>query len=125
MLDKQKEQYDESIPSVTSWVETNFVEPLLQLQWLLDGIYPEALNYEIEWKRKALIRPTDLAAIANAAMTLKALGFGGEALITLLQRFLPGIDVRTALEAGGTDLAAPNETADAMDNLDHDANALD
>ncbi len=117
VLDKQKEQYDEELSPITEWIETDIVKPLLERQWLLDGILPEGLGYEIEWQPKTKLSSQDLLNVSQAALTLRTLGFGDEAIVSILQRFLPGIDVRAALNAGTN---APNEAsasrlADEMD----------
>ncbi len=120
VLEAQGQQYIEELGSITEWVETELVIPLLERQWLLDGILPEGLEYEVEWQTKAKLSAADLLAVAQAALTLRTLGFGPEAIISILQRFLPGIDVRAALEAG---VNAPNESdadrlAQEMDDLE-------
>ncbi len=117
VLDKQKEQYDEELSPITEWIETDIVKPVLERQWLLDGIVPEGLGYEIEWQPKTKLSSQDLLNVSQAALTLRTLGFGDEAILSILQRFLPGIDVRAALAAGTN---APNEAdttrlADEMD----------
>lgn len=97
VLEKQKDQYDSTLPNINSWVEDQIVKPILELQWLLDGILPDGLNYEIEWNPKATVSGKDLKFIADAVLALKAIGFDDEALISILQRYMPTVDVRATL----------------------------
>jgi len=92
VLEEQKAQYERALESVTQWVEAELVAPLLELQWLLKGFYPEALEYEVVWKSKYPLTAKDLADLADAILKLRALGLGDEVVFSLLSQFLPGID---------------------------------
>lgn len=115
VLDKQKEEYDEELPPITAWVEREFVKPLLDLQWLLDGILPEGLEYEIGWKAKQAFKPEALSKIADAILRLKAAGVSPLIIPLLLGQFLPGIDLDSLIALPDAD--APARTADAADSL--------
>lgn len=93
VLEKQKEQYDESLQTLQEWVTDQIVRPLVETEWLLHGILPEHLTYDVIWKRKRVITPKDLRDLGEAALRLKQLGWDDQALRTLMQEFLPGIDL--------------------------------
>ena len=119
VLDAKKEQYDEALPSITQWVEDEFVKPLVERQWLLDGIVPEGVKYEIEWQNKAWVSAKDLLDVANAATALRTAfpTIPEETLISILQRFLPGIDVHKVMDAVQNDPASktnPTPSASQM-----------
>lgn len=87
----QKEQYDETLPQVREWITAQLLKPLLELQWLLAGILPDQLEYEITWAPKSNTTPQDIEAIAGAAAQLQALGIPAETIATIISPFLPGI----------------------------------
>lgn len=93
VLEKQADQYGRALEGVTEWVADQFVEPLLERQWLLAGILPEGLDYELQWKSKESLSAVDLRDVADAALRLKALGLPDEVLLNLLMKFLPGVDL--------------------------------
>jgi hypothetical protein len=102
VLEKQKEQYDESIPVLQTWVTDEIVRPLLELEWLLHGIWPANLDYEIQWKRKQTLKPADVAALADAALRLRALNWPEEIVIEILSLFISGVDLSAIVEATQT-----------------------
>lgn len=91
VIEHQKEQYDETLAEVRSWVADQFVRPLLNLQWLLFGILPESLEYEIKWPTKQQVTPQSLEAITKAALNLQLLGAGPEVIFAMLSMFIPGL----------------------------------
>jgi len=100
VLAQQKEQYDEAVPNVTGWVEGQFVRPLLELQWLLQGIWPGSLEYEVIWASKKVPTPGDVRDLADALVRLKATGlFSEELLLGVAATVLPNLDVAEALAA--------------------------
>ena len=93
VLEQQKEQYDESLAALQTWVTDELVKPLVELEWLLHGIWPGGLDYEVQWHKKQVLKPTDLKDLAEAALRLRALGLSDQAVWTLLEQFLPGVDI--------------------------------
>jgi hypothetical protein len=92
IIDEQKEQYDEALDSVADWVKDQFIIPLLELQWLLKGILPEDVDYEISRPIKAIVKPADILQIAQAAQIMRTLPlFTDQVIATVVARFLPGI----------------------------------
>lgn len=75
VLDQQKEQYDETLDAVVKWVVAQMITPLLELQWLLKGILPEDVDYDISRPTKAIVKPSDILQIAQAAQILRTLRF--------------------------------------------------
>jgi hypothetical protein len=91
VLAEQKEQYDETLDSVVGWVKEQIVEPLLHTQWLLLGILPETVEYKITRPSKAVVKPSDILQIAQAAQALRALNVPEEVISLVLAQFLPGV----------------------------------
>jgi hypothetical protein len=114
VLEEQSEQYRRALEQITQWVEDELVVPLLERQWLLAGILPEGLDYEIIWKIKSSLTAADLRDAADAALRLMALGLGQEAVFEILGKFLPGIDLsalasETEAARMGAEIGAANE----------------
>jgi len=93
VLREQKDQYDEELDPITQWVEDDLLAPLLERQWLLLGMWPDSLNYEIEWTQKGKLQAADIRDVSDAALRLRALGFSDGVIYSVLTRFLPGIDL--------------------------------
>jgi hypothetical protein len=78
------------------------VRPLLERQWLLLGIWPEGLEYEIKWASKKSLTATTLKEIAAAGVQLKALGWPDEVIVDILAPLIPNFEaaaLKTALAA--------------------------
>lgn len=115
VLQKQKEQYDEAIPGLRQWVEDEIVTPLLQLQWLLMGIWPENLDYTIKWKSKRTLTPKDVQMLADAALKLRALLPRPDMVWEVLAQFFPGLDLTKVMEqVGANEPEAGNANADRI-----------
>jgi hypothetical protein len=92
VLDEQQQQYERTLESMTEWLQAQIVEPMLRLEWLLAGILPESLDYEIVWKAKQPFTAGNLKAAAEAGLALQALGYDPIAVHAMLTRFMPGLD---------------------------------
>lgn len=93
VLEEQQTQYNRAIEQITEWVEAEFVRPLLERQWLLLGILPEGLDYELEWMSKDPLTAKDISDVADAVLRLQAAGVDGETINSLIRRFLPGVQL--------------------------------
>lgn len=93
VLGEKKEEYDETLDDGREWLSEEFLKPLLELQWLLKGIYPVDLKYEIVWRKAKSLTPVMLRDLADALMRLRVLGVKEELIQSLLATFVPGIDI--------------------------------
>lgn len=100
VLDEQSEQYNRACEEMSRWTSEQIVRPLIKRQWLLKGVWPAALQWEVEWASK---EPLTAAAFGEAAKALAALKVTGlvsdETLLRLFSRFVPDFDVETELAA--------------------------
>jgi len=101
VLDKQKEQYDETLEALRPWTEKEILQPLFELAWLLAGILPSTLTVIYHWETKRVLQAVDVRDIADAAVRLRALGLPDAAITTVLQKFLPDLDWETLLQPAG------------------------
>jgi hypothetical protein len=100
VLEQKKEQYEETLGAVRKWVHGNIIKPLVELQWLLKGIYPDALTWEVQWKTKKEPAPADLQALGAFVTAMKASGLlTDETLIRFLGTVLPDFDVEAEIKA--------------------------
>ena len=117
ILEEQAKQYRENLEQIKAWAEDEIVVPLLERQWLLAGILPEGLDYEIVWQAKETLSATDLVQVVDAAMRMRILGVRDDLVAQVLARFLP-VDVDTDdLFAGYGEADSPERLAAAMDAL--------
>ena len=113
VLDPQKEQYQNALEGLTPWVEAEIVRPILERQWLLAGIWPAGLKYEIKWKSRGALTAAALKDIGAAVISLRAAGVPEAAIWTILERFLPGIDFSVLAQQPGGGANAPADAAPA------------
>jgi len=114
VLQKQKEQYDETLPVLQVWVTDQIVRPLLELEWMLHGIWPAHLDYEIQWKRKQTLTPDSLAKLTDAALRMRAMGLPDEVIAELLSMFITDVDLSSLTEAGGWSEAGTQDVGGAV-----------
>lgn len=109
VLEEQKGQYDRALEQVASWVITQFVTPLLELQWLLLGIWPGDLEYSITPAAKETLTAEMVVTAAEAILKLKATRLFDEPTLLKMFTMLVPIDEElaakalAALEAGRPD----------------------
>lgn len=120
ILDEQKEQYDGVKESLSQWLNEEILRPLIERQWLLLGIWPDSLDWDIEWAAKDSLTPDALLKAAQAITALGASGkFTDETIIRIFSRFIPEFDAEAEIAA----LKAKQEQ-DMADELDRiEANA--
>lgn len=99
ILEDKREQYLESLESVTEWAEDQIIKPLLEMQMLLAGIWPEAVDYEIVWAPKKTLTPAMLNSVAEAGLKLRSLGWPDDIIVDVLAPMLPGVDIEAVKQA--------------------------
>lgn len=89
VLGEKKAQYDETLDDVRAWTADELIKPIVERQWLLAGILPESLTYEVQWATKRNLTPADMQAVAEAALRFRVLGWPDEKIWQVLSQFLP------------------------------------
>jgi hypothetical protein len=92
ILGEKKEEYDESLDDGREWLTDEFIKPLLERQWLLMGILPASVQYEIIWRTAKPLTPADLRDLADAISRLRLLGVKDEILQQLMALFIRNVD---------------------------------
>lgn len=93
VLGEKKEEYEETLEDGREWLTEDFVKRLVELQWMLKGILPANLKYEIVWRKAKTLTPTGLRDLADALMRLRVLGVKEELIQSLAAQFIPGVDL--------------------------------
>jgi len=93
ILGEKKEQYDEVLNQGREWTTIEIIQPLLERQWLMQGILPASVDYKIIWRKAKSITPADLRDLADAGSRLKVLGVKDEIIQLLMASFLRDVDV--------------------------------
>lgn len=100
ILEQKQTQYEDAIESVQGWLETEILLPLLERQWLMLGIWPDALVTTFQWKQKKRPTPAGLKDMAAFAASIKAAGLLTDAtLLHMLSTVLPDFDVDAEIAA--------------------------
>ena len=100
VLAEKKEQYGETLGAVRAWLEWDLIRPILERQWLFLGIWPDALEVDVQWKDKKEASATELAEMARFAATVKAGGLlTTPTLLRIMATRLPDFDVDAELLA--------------------------
>jgi hypothetical protein len=93
ILGEKKEQYEEILNQGREWTSLEILQPLLERQWMLQGIYPANVDYKIIWRKAKSLSPADLRDLADAGSRLKLLGVKDEIIQLLMASFLRDVDV--------------------------------
>lgn len=111
ILEQKQEQYDRALESISDWVIDQLIDPILRVQWLLAGVWPEGLTYEIRQAYKKPLTADEVVATADALNKLKATGlFSDEMLIEMGSMMLPHVDAeRAKAELQAAMAARPDE----------------
>ena len=133
VLKEQAAQYERALETVSQWVTAQLLVPLFERAWLLQGICPDNLSYEVVWAVKQAITAELLTAAADAVIKLKATGvFDTETLLNFIAQIVPGINVQDVLDRVEKMQAEEQAKRDyfsriiqSQDNLDDEENQDD
>jgi hypothetical protein len=117
VVEHQKEQYDETLTEVQKWVVSQFIRPILEIEWLLNGILPETVKYSVKWPPKKQFTPEDLEKVARAALALRSLDMPVETWAKIIGRFFPDIDPEMLLPEAGALIADQERLASIAGKL--------
>lgn len=92
ILGDKKEEYEETLSQGREWLTDQFIKPLLEREWLLQGILPENVDYEILWRTAKPLTPADLRDLGDALMKYKLLGVDDEIVKQLAASYLRNVD---------------------------------
>lgn len=102
ILGEKKDQYDEILNQGREWATLSIIKPLLERQWLLQGILPANVKYQIIWRKARSLTPESLRNLGDGLMRLRVLGVKEEVISTLLASFLRDVDAEI-LDGSGID----------------------
>lgn len=109
VLERQQQQYDRALMEITSWAIGDIVTPIVELQWLLDGIWPSSLGYTIAPPTTEVLVAASLRDAADAAIKLRAAGLPPDLLWPVVARLIPGLDAQQVIAAiAAADLGDPS-----------------
>lgn len=93
ILGEKKEQYENILNQGREWATIEIIQPLLERQWLLQGMLPASIDYKIIWRKAKSLTPADLRDLADAGSRLKLLGVKDEIIQVLMASFLRDVDI--------------------------------
>lgn len=93
ILGEKKEEYEETLSQGREWLTSQVIKPLLERQWLLNGILPASVDYEIVWRTAKPLTPADLRDLADALSRYKLLGVDDDVIKQLAALYLRNVDV--------------------------------
>lgn len=91
VLQEQQQQYEDQVQQVRTWVAAEILRPLWELEWLLNGILPAAVKYDVVWRDKKKLDTAAIAKAAEAGLALQALGFDIFLIQQMLASYVPQI----------------------------------
>jgi hypothetical protein len=92
ILGEKKEEYEETLSQGREWLTDQLVAPVLERQWLLAGILPEAVDYEIIWRKARPMTPADVRDLMDALAKAKLLGMKDEVIQAIAASYLRDVD---------------------------------
>ena len=99
VLKEQQEQYRLALVEISSWVIGELVSPLVELEWLLHGIYYPMLSYSISPPTTEAMSAETVRVAAEAAIRLKAARLPDAYLWPLIARLVPQLDADAIVAA--------------------------
>lgn len=99
VLKEQQQQYQRALEEVTAWAGGAFIKPLVELQWLLLGLWPGSYTYTVTQITTEVITAETIRMAAEAAIKLRAARLPDAIIWPLIARLIPGLDVKAVLDA--------------------------
>lgn len=97
VLQEQRDQYHDTLDGIAAWLDDQFLIPLIERQWLLQGVWPASVRYEISRPSRVPITAALLSAAGDAAGKLKAAGLPKRMVFELIAKIVPGLDVEAIM----------------------------
>lgn len=92
ILGEKKEEYEETLSQGREWLTDQLIAPVLEMQWLLAGLLPADIDYEIIWRSAKPMTPADLRDLGDALSRFKLLGVKDEIIQMMAASFLRNVD---------------------------------
>lgn len=89
VLSDKRAQYEQTLSDTRNWITDQIIRPILERQWLLAGILPDALDYQITWTVAHELTADDLLKLVEAMGKMVELGLDRAAVWALLSGHLP------------------------------------
>jgi hypothetical protein len=104
-----------------TWMLPQIVLPLLEREWLLNGLLPENMEWEAYWRYRVILSPDELQKLADAVLRLRAAGFSEDLIAKLVARYVPNLTVQELINNIKPITVDSNPNADRSKN-DTDVN---
>lgn len=98
ILGEKKEEYEETLSQGREWLTAQVIAPLLERQWLLQGILPAGVDYKIIWRTAKPLTPADLRDLGDGLARLKVVGVKDDIIQQIAAQYLKNVD--TEIMAG-------------------------
>jgi hypothetical protein len=105
ILGEKKDAYEETLNQGREWATVEIIQPLIEREWMLNGILPASVKYKIIWRKAKSLSPTDLRDLADAASRLRVLGVKEDVVQLILASYLRDVDLEI-LNGDGLDSTA-------------------
>lgn len=92
ILGEKKDEYENNLSQGREWVTAQIIQPLLEMQWLLHGILPASVQYEIIWRTAKPLTPADLRDLGDGLARLKVVGVKDEIIQQIAAMYLKNVD---------------------------------
>lgn len=121
VLQEQQKQYEDQVSQVRVWTAADVVKPMIELQWLLAGIYAPDVQYDLVWSDKKRLNLAQIKEAVEVGLNMLQLGFDLGDIQQFLGRYVP--EIAELLKAAGIAAGAPAESrakgiAAALDRLE-------
>jgi len=92
ILGEKKDEYEETLSQGREWLTDQLVAPVLERQWLLAGLLPDAVDYEIIWRKAKPMTPADVRDLMDALAKAKLLGINDDVIQSIAASYLRDVD---------------------------------
>lgn len=92
ILGEKKEEYENNQKQGREWLTAQIVKPVLERQWLLNGILPDSINYKIVWRTAKKLTPADLRDLTDGLSRMKLLGVKDEVIQVIAASYMQDVE---------------------------------
>jgi len=92
ILGEKKDEYENNQKQGREWLTSQLVKPVLERQWLLQGILPSSIKYKIIWRTAKPLTPADLRDLGDGLSRLKLIGVKDEIIQLIAASYIQNVE---------------------------------
>jgi hypothetical protein len=108
ILEQKSKQYRQAVADGVDWMGAQFIEPLIDRHFYLNGVFPPLNPYTITRKQTSQLTPRELIDVGQAVASLRGTMVIGDSLILkIVSALLPHVSLEELQQAYALEIASP------------------